>query len=492
MMNNLIVLPMVLPIITGIILIFFKSNRPIQRWMSFITMIINICLSVYILQSVHKNGIIRLDFGEWKVPFGILFVADSFAMLLVLTTNIVSAICLLYSFYSMSKKHEQNFFYSFVLFLIAGVNGSFLTGDLFNLFVNFEVMLVASYILIVLGSKKRQLKHSIVYITVNVLSSSLFLIGIAYLYGSIGTLNMAHLSERIAEVGQPPILTMISFIFMLVFSLKAGLFLYQWLPTSYSAPPTAVAALFGALLTKVGIYAMFRTFTLLFYHKPEITHTFIGILAIFTLIGGSIGAVAYRDIKQIVTYNVIIAVGFILIGLATMTPEAIEGSIFYLIHDMIVKALLFLIAGTMIFLTGQSSMNRMSGLIRNYPVLGWSFFITILSLVGIPPLSGFVGKILIGYGTIDSSSYALLAIGFASSIFVLYSLLRIFMNCFWGETLMSEEDEQPLRKGLIIPSLLLVFLTFALGIGAEGISTYVVKASQTLLNPSIYIDAVLR
>lgn len=490
-MNNIIVLPMVLPILVGILLIFFKSYIHIQRWASLFIMIVNVFLAIYLLNTIQTNGVLRVDFGDWKPPFGILFVADSFSVLLVLTTSVVAAICLLYSFYSMSKEHENGFFYSFVLFLIAGVNGSFLTGDLFNLFVCFEVMLVSSYVLIVLGGKKRQLRNSITYVAINVLSSWFFLVGIAYIYGTLGTLNMAHLSERIAEVGQPPILTVISIIFLLVFSLKAGLFLYQWLPGSYSAPPTAVAALFGALLTKVGIYAMFRTFTLLFYHKPEITHTLIGILAVMTLIGGSIGAIAYRDVRQIVAYNVIIAVGFILIGLAVATPAAIEGSIFYLVHDMIVKALLYLLAGTMIFLTGTANINRMSGLIRNYPVLGWLFFITILSLVGIPPLSGFIGKILIGQGAVETSSYVLLAVGFISSIFVLYSLLRIFMNCFWGETMISEEDEKPLRKGLIIPSLLLTALTISLGVGAESISHYIIDAANTLLNPSIYINAVL-
>ncbi|HLS35778.1 MAG TPA: Na+/H+ antiporter subunit D [Bacillota bacterium] len=491
-MNNLIVLPMVLPILVGILLVFLQKHLLLQRLFSFMILIANSVISLYLLHNIQTKGIMRLDFGEWEPPFGILFVADSFAMLLVLSTSVVSAIVLLYSMYATEEQIEKRYFYSFILFLIAGVNGSFLTGDLFNLFVAFEVMLVSSYILIVIGGKRRQFVSSITYVTINIISSSFFLIGIAYIYGTVGTLNMAHLSERIGEVGQTPILTVISIIFLLVFSLKAGLFLYQWLPRSYSAPPTVIAALFGALLTKVGIYALFRTFTLLFYHEEQITHTLITILAIVTLVGGSIGAIAYTDLRQIVAYNVIISVGFILIGLAVMTPEAMEGSIFYIIHDMIVKALLFLVIGTTIYLTGRSQMSRLSGLIKNYPVLGWIFFLTILSLVGIPPLSGFVGKILIGQGAIKAESYVLLFVGFASSLFVLYSLLRVFMNCFWGETLISPEDEKPLRKGLIMPSLLLAILTIALGMGAETVAIYITDAAETLLNPQIYIDAVLK
>src|SRR5690606_11378942 len=260
--------------------------------------------------------------------FGILFVADSFSMLLVLTSSIVSAICLLYAFYSVGEKLEKLFIYPFIFFMIAGVHGSFLTGDLFNLYVCFEVMLLASYILAAIGGTKKQLRESIKYIAINVLSSWIFLVAIAYLYGTLGTLNFAHLSVRIAESGQTPLLTLISILFLIVFSLKAGLFLYQWLPGSYSAPPPAIAALFGALLTKVGVYAMYRVFTLLFYHDPSVTHTFIGILAGLTLIGGSIGALAYSDIRQIVSYNVVIAIGFILIGLAVSTTTAFQGAIY--------------------------------------------------------------------------------------------------------------------------------------------------------------------
>lgn len=490
-MNNIIVLPLVVPILTGIVLVFLRRYIHLQRWISVGSMILNIFISLIILNKIQLEGILRLDFGNWLPPFGILFVADSFAMLLVLTTSFVTAICLIYAMYSIGEEREKLFFYPFVHLLVAGVNGSFLTGDLFNLYVNFEVMLLASYALITHGGTKIQLKESIKYIVINVLSSSLFLIAIAYLYGSLGTLNLAHLSDRIAEVGQTPLLTGISLLFFIVFSIKSGLFLYQWLPGSYSAPPTAIAALFGALLTKVGVYAMFRMFTLLFYHEPAITHTLIGVMAGITLIGGSIGALAYKDIRKIVSYNVVIAIGFILIGLAVSTTSAIEGSIYYLIHDMIVKALLFLLAGTIISLTKTTRFDHISGLIRNYPMLGWLFFLTMLSLTGIPPFSGFIGKMLIGLGTIDASNYLLLALGFISSLFVLYSLLRIFMTSFWGETMISKENEIPLKKGLIVPCIILMVATVVLGVGAESISAYITDAAQTLLNPQIYVEAIL-
>lgn len=490
-MNNIIVFPMVLPLIIGVLLVFFPSYIKMQRIITIVTLIANSVISFIILQDILADGILSLHFGGWLPPFGISFVADSFASLLVLTTNLVSMLCVFYAFYTIGEAREKLYFYPFVLFLVAGVNGSFLTGDLFNLFVTFEVMLLASYALITLGGTRVQLRESIKYIAINVISSSLFLIAIAYLYGTLGSLNMAHLASLIQESGQTPILTVISLLFLIVFSLKSGLLLYQWLPGSYSTLPTAIAALFGALLTKVGIYALFRTFTLLFYHEQEITHLIIGIMAALTLIGGSIGAMAYTNIRQIVAYNVIITVGFILVGLAVMNERAIEGAVFYLMHDMVVKALLFLLAGTMIYLTKTEKMDEMSGLIRNYPALGWMFFIAVLSLTGIPPLSGFLGKVLLAQGAISGGFFVLLGLSIASGFIVLYSLLRIFMSCFWGETLISKDEEIPLARQILIPGAILVALTFALGLGAEGVAPYITDAAKTLTNPDIYIEAVL-
>lgn len=490
-MSNFIVLPMIIPILTGILLIFLRPYIKTQRLISILATIVVAGLSLYLLHHISVNGILTLEFGGWAAPFGIVFVADSFSMLLVLTTSFVTFICLLFAFSTIGKEREKMFFYTFVLILVAGVNGSFLTGDLFNLFVSFEVMLVASYILVMMGSAKEQLKESIKYIAINVLSSWIFLVAIAYLYGTLGTVNMAHLAQRVTEVGQTPLLTTISILFIIVFSLKSGLLLFFWLPGSYSVPPTAVATLFGALLTKVGIYAMFRMFTLIFVHEPTITHTLIGVMAGITLIVGSIGAVAYEDLRQIAAFNIVIAVGFMMVGLAIATPIALSGSIYYLIHDMIAKALLFLLVGTIIMLTGKTRIPQMSGLIKNYPTLGWLFFIVMVSLAGIPPFSGFIGKFLIGEGTVEAGSYILLTLAFLSSLLVLYSLLRVFLNSFWGETIMSIEDEKPMKPAWIIPSIILGAATLVLGLGAEFMEVYVSDAANVLTNPDIYIDAVM-
>ena len=490
-MNNIIVLPLIIPIMTAVILVFLRNNIILQRIISLITMVFVTAISILLLLNVEADGIMKIDFGGWLPPFGILFVADSFSLLLVITANIVAILCLIYAFSTIGFRHENMFFYPFVLLLIAGVNGSFLTGDIFNLFVCFEVMLLASYVLIALGGEKVQLRESIKYVLINVVTSWIFLVALAYLYGTLKTLNMAHIAERVAEVGQDPLITTVAILFLIVFSIKAGLLLFFWLPGSYIVPPTAVQALFAALLTKVGVYALIRTFTLMFPLNQEVTHTLIGIMAGITIVLGCMGAMSGKDVYTIATYNVIIGVGFILIGLAAGTETALSGAIYYLIHDMLAKGLLFLLVGTMVYLTGETIVKRMSGLIQNYPLFGWIFFIVLLTLTGMPPFSGFVGKILIGQGAIEAGSYVLLAIGFASSIIVLYSLLRIFLASFFGETTVSEEDKKPIPKGVMVSFILFTIAIIYLGVGAESLSIYVQDAARTLINPSIYIDAIL-
>lgn len=491
-MNNLVIFPIIIPVLAGMVMVIFRKNIKFHRYLSLISMVGLGVVSIIFMQQIKNDGIQTLQLGGWEAPFGVSMVVDMFSAILLLITSIVSLCCLLYAIHSIGIERESYYFYPLFLFLIAGVNGSFITGDIFNLFVCFEVMLVSSYVLISLGGTKIQLRESIKYILVNLISSFLFLIAIAFLYAMTGTLNFADLSVRVAEVGQEGLMTIVAILFLIVFSLKAGLFLFYWLPGSYSAPPTAIAAIFAALLTKVGIYAIIRVFTLIFYHESEVTHLFIGILAAVTMILGAIGAVAFGDIKRILTYNVVVGVGFILAGLASFTTVGLTGSFYYLIHDMIVKALIFLLGGTIIHLTGTGKLKDISGLIRLHPQLGWMFFIAALSISGIPPLSGFLGKIFITEGTFESGYFWLGGIGLLTSLMVLYSMMKIFMNSFWGYTELTEEEEKGTTRGLMLPIVLLTILTVTLGLGAEGISEYVDLAVEGLMNPVHYIEAVLK
>lgn len=488
-MNNLVIMPILIPLVTGLIMVIFRRNTLAQRFLSAAALAATGAVSLALMAQIKNSGIQTLQLGGWEAPFGVSMVADMFSGLLLLTTSIVSLLCLLFAFYSIGEEREAHYFYPLYLFLITGVNGSFLTGDMFNLFVCFEVMLISSYVLISLGGTGIQLRESIKYVLINILSSFLFLVAIAYLYAATGTLNMAHLSIRVAEAGQNGLLTAVAILFLIVFSLKAGLFLFFWLPGSYSAPPTAIAAIFAALLTKVGIYSIIRVFTLVFYHEPEITHLIIGIMAALTMVLGAIGAVAYWDIKKILTYNVIVGVGLIMAGLASNTLSGLTGSMFYLIHDIIIKALIFLIGGAVITLAGTSQLKDISGLIQIYPVLGWMYFVAALSLAGIPPLSGFIGKVFITEGTFEAGYLWLGGIGLLTSLMVLYSVMKIFLNGFWGDSYLDEEKKGETKR-IILPLACLTFLTVALGIGAEGIHAFTELAVESLMNPSLYIEAV--
>src|SRR5699024_601688 len=319
------------------------------------------------------------------------------------------------------------YYYPTILFMLTGINGAFTTGDIFNMFVFFEVLLIASYVLIVLGGEKRQLRESIKYLLVNVISSSLFVVTVGLLYSVVVTLNMADISAKISDVGQTVLLTVIAILFLMVFGIKGALFpLYFWLPGSYSAPPMPVLALFGALLTKVGIYAITRTYTLFFIHDLTFTHEFLLVLSVLTVIFGCIGALAYFDLKQI-----IIAVGVILFGVAQMNEAGMSGSIFYLIHDMLIKAGLFLLIGIIISVTGTSNLREMGGLMKTHASLGWMYLIAVFGLVGIPPLSGFIGKLLIVQGGFEAGNIWTTIIILISSIIVLLSAMRIFVYAFW-------------------------------------------------------------
>ncbi|MBB6451209.1 multicomponent Na+:H+ antiporter subunit D [Geomicrobium halophilum] len=490
-MNNLVIFPLIIPLFTGVLLIFFSKQVLIQRYITIISLLALFISTLFLIHQVSNEGTQTLNLGGWAPPYGITIVADMFALLLVFTTIIVTLCCLWYAFRTIGKEREKHYFYPIVLFMITGVMGSFLTGDLFNLFVFFEVMLLSSYVLITLGGTNLQLREALKYVLINIVSSMLFLVALAYLYAITGTLNFAHLSMRVAETGQDGLITTVSIFFLIVFALKAALLMYFWLPGSYGAPPMAISAIFAALLTKVGIYAIFRLFTLIFYHEPGVTHYLIAVMGILTMILGGIGAVAYWDIRRILGYNVIIAVGFIVAGLAVFTETAIAGSIYYLIHDMIVKALLFLLAGVMIGLAGTDKLREMSGMIRNHASLGWMFFLAAFALAGVPPLSGFIGKLLVLQGALEEGFYVVAAVGLLTSLMILYSVMKIFMNGFWGENQLSVEDEQMSTRGLMFPCAILAALSVALGLGPEWANVYVMQAEEGLSNPQLYIEAVM-
>ncbi len=492
-MINLLLLPIILPFFFGIILLFFPKQIKVQRTLVTVGLIVSFISALILMAKVKSDGIQTVTLGSWPAPFGITMVSDMLSVLLVTTTIVITFFVVVYSFTGIDEEREKFYYYPAILFMITGVNGAFTTGDIFNMFVFFEVLLIASYVLIVLGGEKKQLRESIKYVLVNVISSALFVITIALLYSVVGTVNMADIALKITDIGQPGIITVIAVLFLLVFGIKGAIFpLYFWLPGSYAAPPMPVLTLFGALLTKVGVYAITRTYTLFFVHDTAMTHGLLSILAILTIIAGCIGALAYFDLKQIMIYNIVIAVGVILFGVAQMNDAGMSGAIFYLIHDMLIKGALFLLIGIIIAVTGTSNLRKMGGLMKTHAGLGWMYLIAAFGLAGIPPLSGFIGKMLIIQGAFEAGNVWGSIIMLVSSLIVLLSVIRIFIYAFWGEPVALPKTRRRSYRSLMMPAVVLVLISVAYGVGTEWLIPYMTDASDVLLNPSIYIDAVLK
>lgn len=492
-MINLLILPIILPFFFAMIQLFFKDNIRTQRFITTMGLLFTLLVSVQLLWKVNTDGVQSVTLGSWPAPFGITLVSDMVSVLLVITATFITLFVVIYSFTAIGIERERYYYYPTVLFMLTGVNGAFTTGDIFNMFVFFEVLLIASYVLIAHGGEKRQLRESLKYLLVNVVSSALFVVTVGLLYSIVGTLNMADIANKLAEVGQTGIVTVIAVMFLLVFGIKGALFpLYFWLPGSYSAPPMPVLALFGALLTKVGVYAIMRTYTLFFIHDVSFTHNLLLILSVLTVIFSSIGALAYFDVKQIIIYNIIIAVGVILFGVAQMNDAGMMGAVFYLIHDMLIKAVLFILIGILIRITGTANLRQMGGLMKTHASLGWFYLIAVFSLVGIPPLSGFVGKLLIVQGGFSAGNIWMTIIVLMSSIVVLLSALRIFIYAFWGEPVSLPKVQMKTYRWEMLPAVLLLIVSFAYGVGVEWLVPYMTHASDILLNPPLYIEAVLK
>lgn len=492
-MINLPIFPIVIPALAAIILLFAPKQIRLQRGVALGALLVTFAMTVVLIFTVSQDGILTVNLGNWPAPFGITLVSDMLSALLVATATLIVFFIVWFATHYFSDAYESNYVYVAMLFLLVGVNGAFTTGDIFNLFVFFEVFLISSYVLIVLGGKGVQLRESIKYLLVNVIASALFVMAVALLYGTVGTLSLADLAQKIPLVENQSVIVVIGVLFVIVFGLKGALVpLHYWLPGSYVVAPTPILAMFGALLTKVGVYSILRTYTLLF-DGGAFTQTFLIVLAVLTIVIGMIGAIAYNDVKLIIIYNIMIAVGVILYGIALDTQTSLEGALYYLIHDMLIKAALFMLVGMMIGITKSGQLRDMGGLITRFPLFGWTFFIAALSLAGIPPLSGFFGKLLIVQGGIAEGSLFGPLLILLSSLFVLFSVIKIFLYGFWGEEKRAYDGPLvPHIKKLIVPTFLLVAVAVAYGFGAEAMHPFITQAIEPLVQPEIYIDAVIK
>ena len=501
-------LPLLIPFGTGILTLFFWKQIAIQRVISSIGMAILLIAGIALLWSVEKNGIQAVQIGNWYAPIGITFVADLFSALMVVLAGCVAFVVTLYSLVSIDRQTVAYGYYPISNFMLMGICGAFLTGDLFNLYVWFEVLLIASFLLLGLGGQPAQLKGTVQYLVINLIASILFLTGLGILYGLIGTLNMADAALQIktAYATYPALVMMLSMFFLVGFGIKAALFpFFFWMPASYHTPPAAISALFAGLLTKVGVYSLVRVFTLIFVNEPHYTHgTLLLWLAGLSMVIGVFGAMSQMEMRRILAFHSVSQVGYMIMGLALairsdgqIVPLALAGTIFYMLHHGIVKSNLFLITGTVRWISGSAELEKLGGLLNTRPYLAAYFFITALSLAGLPPLSGFWAKFSLVKAGLETHSWAIVATALFTGLWTLYSMTKIWQYAFWGkpkEEGMRLPIDYTLREqlGHLGPIAMMVGMTIGLGLSAEPIFRLTLAAANQLLTPSGYIQVVLR
>lgn len=490
MMSNLLIMPMLLPFLCALILVFIKNKNQTSKILSITTMIVSTLISLALLIYVVNHKSITLDFGGWKAPFGIQFLGDSLSLLMVTVSSFVVTLIMAYGFGRGEKRVNLFHLPTFILLLTVGVIGSFLTSDLFNLYVMFEIMLLASFVLVTLGQSVEQLRAAIIYVVLNIIGSWLFLLGIGMLYKTVGTLNFSHIASRLNHMESNQTITIISLVFLVAFSSKAALVIFMWLPKAYAVLNTELAALFAALMTKVGAYALIRFFTLLFDHHPGITHPLLVFMSCITIIIGAFGVIAYKDIKKIAAYQVILSIGFIILGLGSHTHAGVNGAIFYLSNDIIVKTLLFFIIGSLVYISGFRNYKYLSGLAKREPFFGVAFIVMVFAIGGVPPFSGFPGKVLIFQGAIQNGNYIGLALMILTSLLAMYSLFRVMFVMYFGDTDGEEvkfKEIPPHRKGILG---ILVAVVLAMGIAAPVVLKVTDNATNLNMKEHVFQENV--
>jgi len=441
--SALVPLLVTLPLLGAAIALIAGRHRRTQIVVSIVTLTCVLVISAVLLVAVDVRGQpIAVSVGGWPIPFGIVLYVDGLAALLVLVSSIVLLAVLLYSVGQGAADGDDDtpvsIYHPTYLVLAAGIFNAFIAGDLFNLFVGFEILLVASYVLITLGGTSGRIRAGIVYIVVSLVSSVLFLASIAMVYAALGTVNMVQISQRMSELPQQTQLVL-HVMLLLAFSIKAAVFpLSFWLPDSYPTAPAPVTAVFAGLLTKVGVYAIIRTETELF--RDNEVNTLLLIVALLTMIVGVLGAVAQAEMKRILSFTLVSHIGYMVFGIAIATPAALGATTYYIVHHIVVQTTLFLAVGLIERRAGSTSILKVKGLMRAAPVIAVLYFIPAVNLGGLPPFSGFIGKFALfdAAAQIGTPLVMVLIIGgIVTSLLTLYALMRAWNLSFWRE---SDDD----------------------------------------------------
>jgi multicomponent Na+:H+ antiporter subunit D len=495
----LVTLPVLLPLVAAALSILFGRSRRVQRTIALSSLTAVLGMSVALLVEVDRHGPVSVQAGGWQAPVGITLIADRFSAIMLVVASVMLLSVLVYAIGQPGAERNHVGFQSIYLVLAAGVAAAFLTGDLFNLFVSIEMMLTASYVLITLGGRLEQVRSGMTYVVISLLASVLFVAMLAFVYASTGTVNMADLAGKVGDL-PGGLRSALAVLMLVVFGIKAAIFpLFFWLPDSYPTAPSPVTAIFAGLLTKVGVYAIIRTQTLLFPNDTRPT-TLLLVLAGATMLVGVLGAIAQGDVKRILSFQIISHIGYMIMGLGLFTVGGLAAAVLYTVHHIVAKTGLFLSGGLIEHAGGSSRLTRLGGMVRTAPVLAVLFLVPALSLIGLPPLSGFVAKFALVDAASERSSYGVMAVALLVSLLTMYSLMKIWISVFWspatepvaGGAARGRAAAEPLGGPLLMvaPTAVLAALTVAIGLAAGPLYDLSLRAAADLLEPSAYLEVV--
>lgn len=489
----LLVMPLVVPLIASSLGFMLWRSEGLQRPLGVVAMILLLASSLALLAAVWQQGILVVQLGDWAAPFGISLVADHLSVTMVVLNAVMATTALIYSLSNIDAARTRYGYYPLFHILLVGINGAFLTGDIFNLFVFFEIILIASFVLLALGSERKQVDGAVKYVIINLVASALLLSGVAVIYGLTGTLNMADLSLKVAEVEDVGLVTTISMMFLVAFGIKAGIFpLFFWLPAAYHTPPVAVSALFAGILTKVGVYSLIRFFTLIFTQDVAYTQAVLIVIAGLTMVIGVFGAVVQNEFRRILAFHSVSQVGYMVMGLALYTPLAVAGSVIFMIHHSVVKSNLFLVSGVSERIYGTFELDKLGGIYRSFPLLSGLFVLSAFSLAGFPPLSGFWAKYLLVLAGLEVEAYLLVAAALFTGVFTLYSMTKIWNKAFWMSGKSEPTGVPPLSSSaLMVPVIFLALFTLFIGVFFEPFMALAERAAADVFDVEGYVRAVL-
>jgi len=493
-MGDLLPLLIGVPLVGAAVSLLLNDHARAQRALGGVVLSTQLALSVALLVAVWDGSTLTARLGGWEPSIGIVLAADPLAAMLLVVAALMLVAVLVYAIGSPRTNDTAPYFHPVYLTLAAGVSASFLAGDLFNLFVAFEIMLVSSYVLITLGGSRDQVRHGMTYVVISLLASTLFVTAIGLLYAATGTVNMALLAEALQGI-DPALRTALGLLLLVVFGIKAAIFpLFQWLPDSYPTAPSPVTAVFAGLLTKVGVYAIMRTQTLLF--PTDGASTVLLWIAGLTMVVGVLGAIAQNDVKRILSFHIVSQIGYMIMGVALFSFAGIAGAVLYIIHHIIVKTTLFLVAGIVETSTGTAQLRRLGGMLHRAPLYAVLFLLPALSLAGIPPFSGFVAKLSLVQAGLAIGQGGIVAVSLAVSLLTLFSMTKIWNGVFWGAPDEPPAGEEavgfvPAGRGMVVSTGVLVVASLAFTLAAGPLFAVSERAATVLLERTPYIEAVL-